>query len=166
MNPYQQLIKALHAYPSKTWINRYFDLQRKLLQILQIENVNPRLGLSLTQNGSMPANLGQRYLLRPAPDGYIGCIVPIDFDEEYVEGAVVFEFSRGKMKDAKFLELNFEKHVSLPAVLWQACLWCCEDILAHCRRLGYRKFHQPLLYDFTMEPAVRHEILSEVNIIE
>ena len=107
MNPYQQLIKALHAYPSKIWINRYFDLQRKLLQTLQIENVNPRLGLSLTQNGSMPANLGQRYLLRPAPDGYIGCIVPIDFDEEYVEGAVVFEFSRGKMKDAKFLELNF-----------------------------------------------------------
>jgi hypothetical protein len=166
MNPYQQLIKVLHAYPSKTWINRYFDLQRKLLQTLQIENDDPRLGLSLNKNGSMPANLGQRYVLRPAPDGSISCIVPMDFDDEYVKGTVVFEFSSGKMKDAKFLELDFEKNKPLPALLWQACLLCCEDILCHCRKSGYRKFHQPLLYDFTMEPAVRHEILGEINIME
>ena len=166
MNPYQHLIKALHAYPSKAWINRYFDLQQKLLQTLEIENDDPRIGLSLNKNGSTPVNLGQRYVLRTSPDGYIGCIVPIDFDEEIVEGFVVFEFSSKKMKDAKFLELDFEKHKPLPAMLWQACLLCCEDILCHCSKSGYRKFHQPLLYNFTMEPAVRYEILSEVNIME
>ena len=41
-----------------------------------------------------------------------------------------------------------------------------EDIMGHCRKSGYRKFHQSLLYDFTMEPAVRDEISGEVDIVE
>jgi hypothetical protein len=136
------------------------------LQILEIENDDPRLGLSLNRNGSMPVNLGQRYVLKPHHNGHIGCIVPMDFDEKSVGGLVVFEFSNRKIRDARFIELDFEMHRPLPAMLWQACLLCCEDIMGHCRRSGYRKFHQSLLYDFTMEPAVRDEILGEVDIVE
>lgn len=166
MNHYQQLIQTLQAFPSKAWINRYFDVQKKILETLQIENDDPRLGLSLNQDGNMPVNLGQRYILKPYTNGYIGIIVPIHFEEAAAGAETVFYFSSGNVEDAKFISLPFTDSTELPAYLYNACIEESNLILQKAKKSGFRKYHVPLLYDFTMEPAVRNEILSEVKLID
>lgn len=79
MNQYEQLIQTLSQYPSRQWVNDYFDLQKQLLTDFQIENDNPRLALSLTTDGKMPVNIGQRYVLKPVTGGRIRAIAPLNF---------------------------------------------------------------------------------------
>jgi len=166
MSHYDQFINALHQFPSKTWINKYFDLQRRLFEELSLSNDDPRLAMSLPSGNKMPVNLGQRYILQPFTKHRIGCIVPADFEEEAIGGKCNFVFTRNRVADAKWIVLPFDTGNTLPNIAWNACLLCCEDILQQSRRSGYRKYHVPLLYDFTMENAARHEVLSEVRIEE
>lgn len=166
LNHYQQLIQALQAFPSKAWINRYFDVQKKILEELRLENDDPRLGLSLNQDGSLPVNLGQRYILKPYTDGSIGIIVPIHFEEAAAGAETVFYFSTGNVEDAKFINLPFTESTELPTYLYHACIEESNLILQKAKKSGFRKYHVQLLYDFTMEQGVRNEILNEVKLIE
>jgi hypothetical protein len=75
MDKNNKLLEALSSFESEEWINQYFDLAKKLLTDLDLSNEDPRLAMSLNKNGSMPINIGQRYVLKPFVDEYIGCIV-------------------------------------------------------------------------------------------
>lgn len=163
MDKSDQLIQSLSYFPSAKWLNRYFDWVKKLLTDLDITATDKRLSLTLNKNGSMPVNLGQRYVMRPAWDGYAGFIVPIHFDTEMVEGFESFLFSNRGINDAKFMEVPMPEDKPLPESVYNACLEECDNILQHCERSGFRKYHVPLLYDFIMEPAVRSEIMDAVR---
>jgi len=164
MTEYDQLIQSLSQYPSKRWLNRYFDLLKRLLTDFAIESDDPRLALSLKKDKQLPVNLGQRYILKPYVSGYIGLIVPAGFDEKAVAAETIFAFTTSRVVDAKFIKIQFVESIQLSALAYNACKAACMDILKRAKRTGYRKYHSPLLYDFTMEPAVRSEILNEVDI--
>ncbi|HRP55228.1 hypothetical protein [Agriterribacter sp.] len=163
MNQYEQLIQTLSQYPSRQWVNDYFDLQKQLLTDFQIENDNPRLALSLTTDGKMPVNIGQRYVLKPVTGGRIRAIAPLNFDEAAIAGKCCFLFRKNRMPDAKWIEIKVDENSVFPDILYRACVQETEKILQHCRKSGYRKYHVELLYYFTMEQEVRDEILDEVN---
>ena len=164
MSEYEQLLKTLLQFPSKRWLNHYFDLLKRLLVEFSIEIDDPRLGLSLTKSMEMPVNIGQRYVLKPYPSGYLGIIVPVYFEEEAVGGEVIFDFTKNGQVDAKFIDIPFDENTQVPSVLYNACVTACAEILRNTKKTGFRKFHSPLLYDFTMESTVRSEVLNEVKI--
>src|SRR6476661_7860015 len=93
MNTHQHLIKSLQMLHSTNWINQYFDLLKKLLTELNLEDDNPRLAMSIT-NRNLPVNLGQRYILKPLPHQQIGIIVPEMFEEVAVNGETIFWFKK------------------------------------------------------------------------
>ena len=145
MDQYTHLIEALHSFPSKKWINSYFDVQKKLFETLEIENDNPCLALTLTKQNTMPVNLGQRYVLQPYSDGSIGCIVPIHFEELVINAESVFEFTQNKIADAKFIVFPFNEGNPFPQIAWDRCIECCDIILKHIKKSGFRKHHVQLL---------------------
>jgi hypothetical protein len=157
---YQNFINCLRAFPSHQWINQYFDLQKRLLTELQIENDDPRLALTFTQK-KLPVNLGQRYVIRPEFDNFIRCIVPLSFEEKAVGAEYLLGFTRNKIIEAKWIKLPFHGK-GFPQIVYNACIEACMDILRRSKKSSFRKFHQPFLYDFTMEQSVRNEILREV----
>jgi hypothetical protein len=154
------LTKTLQQYHSVQWLNQYFDLLKKLLTELDIENDNPRLAMSLTTQKTLPVNLGQRYVLKPQPNERVRAVVPLSFEEEVVNGTIICYFKRRRIEDAKWIEIEWKAGSPFPPVLYNACVEECMDILHRCMRSGYRKYHVPDLYQLTMEPAVRNEILQ------
>jgi len=157
---HEKLIKCLKRFPSKQWINQYFDLQKMLLEDLGIENNDLRLALTLSQD-KLPMNLGQRYILKPQTKGSMLCIAPAYFEEEVVGGICVWQFTDNKVPADKLIAIDLQPGTPFPQLLYHACLGACMAIMQKSKKSGYRKFHSPLLYDFTMEPSIRNEILSE-----
>jgi hypothetical protein len=162
---YDRLIQCLSRFPSKKWLNHYFNLVKKLLTELSIERNDPRLALTLTKDGKLPVNIGQRYVLRPFRTNRIEIIVPADFEVKTVNGKIVYEFTANRIVDARLIVIPFHENTQLPEIVHNACIEACFMILGKTSKSGFRKQHVPLLYDFTMEPAVRNEILSEVTIV-
>jgi hypothetical protein len=158
---YDKLVKCLKRFESKQWINQYFDLQKRLLADLGIENNDQRLALTLSQD-KLPMNLGQRYILKPETKSRMLCIAPVYFEEETVGGKCIWQFTNNKMLADKLIEIEFRVGTPFPLLLYNACLEACMAIMQKSKRSGYRKYHSPLLYHFTMEPAVRNEILNEL----
>src|SRR5258706_16205795 len=125
MTEYDQLIQSLSQYPSKRWLNRYFDLLKRLLTDFAIESDDQRLGLSLKKDKQLPVNLGQRYILKPYTSGYVGIIVPAGFEEKKTGGETIFVFTSNRITDAKFIKLRFDESTQLPAVVYSACKAAC-----------------------------------------
>ena len=163
MTEYDRLIACLSQFPSRQWLNHYFDVLKKLLTDLSIESDDPRLSLTMTKDGKLPVNIGQRYVLRPFRTKRIEIIVPADFEVTAVSGKVVYEFTTNRVIDARLVIIPFLEKTILPAILYNACKEASIAILHKTKRSGFRKQHAGLLYDFTMEQAVRDEILNGVK---
>src|SRR5690349_6419914 len=118
MNQNQLLIQTLQQFHSVAWINQYFDLLRKLLIELNLENDDPRLALSLNSNKTIPVNIGQRYALKPVANQYVRCIVPSNFAEEAVGARLLFYFSARTKRDAKWIEVLWPVGKPFPPVLY------------------------------------------------
>lgn len=163
MTKYDLLIKSLCRYPSVKWLNQYFDLLKRLMTDFDIQHDDPRICLSLRIEGQLPANFGQRYVLEPYRTHRIGIIVPATFNIKPYSERIIFEFTLHRVIEDRFIAFPFPEGKKLPAALYNACKKSSALILDKTSRSGYRKFHSPLLYDFTMEPEVRQEILQEVS---
>ena len=163
MTEFNLLIKTLEQFGKPGWINQYFDLLKKLLSALELEDTDPRLSLTLSKNKTMPVNIGQRYVLKPLPGEFIRCIVPADFEEKAVGATLLGYFSPKTTRDAKWIQFYYPFGLEFPAILFNACVDACNDILIKTRKSGYRKFHNSMLYHFAMEPAVRSEVLAELK---
>src|ERR1700733_8108288 len=107
MNQYQQIIRTLKQFPSLEWINQYFDLLKRLLLELNLQDDDPRLALSLTKSDKIPVNLGQRYILEPHPKEFIRCIVPASFKEVGVNARLIGYFCPKTTRDTKWVEFYF-----------------------------------------------------------
>ncbi|MDB5246066.1 MAG: hypothetical protein JWQ40_460 [Segetibacter sp.] len=166
MNEYEHLIKTLHQFRKVDWINQYFNLLKKLLIDLQLEDSDPRLALTLRKNKTLPVNIGQRYVLKPLDGECLGCIVPAAFTHEAVGARLVGYFSPKTTRDAKWIIFHYPLRTEFPGILFNACIEACTDILNKTTKSGFRKFHNSLLYHFTMEPAVRNEVLAECKALE
>src|SRR5688500_4806572 len=118
MNEYGHLIKTLEQFHSVKWINQYFDLLKRLVTELNLENEDPRLAMSLNQNKTLPVNLGQRYVMKPAENEYIRCITPVSFAEKAVNGKVIFNFTRRGEVDAKWVQVHYPVGKEFPIVLY------------------------------------------------
>lgn len=162
MNESDLLLKTLHQFTNKVWLNQYFDLLKQILNDLDLDDTDPRLALSVRKDKTIPVNIGQRYVLRPLTGEKIGCIVPADFAHELINAYLVGFFSPKTTRDAKWLIFKYPTGTQFPPVLYNAIIEASTDILNKTKKSGFRKYHNSLLYHFTMEPAVRSEVLAEI----
>jgi hypothetical protein len=163
MNQFEQLVKCLGRYESSGWTNQYFDIVKKLLTDLRVDNDDPRLAITLTKNLDININIGQRYVLQQGYNHQFRCIVPVSFPEESINAALMGYFTRNRIKDAKWIEINYPDGAWLAPLLYNNIIEACSDILLRAKKSGFRKLHVPLIYDFIMYPETRNEILGEVT---
>lgn len=163
MDDLEQLLTNLHKLGSTTWITQYFDLAKKLLTNLGLENDDERLALTIDKDTRLPLNIGQRYVLLPLPGERVGCIVPASFSAEVVNGTEHGYFNPNTTRDAKWVVIDYPVGKRFPTVLYNACLETCEHLLNRTKKSGWRKHHKELMYNFIVEPTVRSEVISELG---
>ena len=160
MTEYDLLLQSLSRFPSKEWLNGYFDLLKQLLTYFEITANDPRICLSLRTEGGLPVNFGQRYVLEPFRNERIGIIVTRQFPIP-ATGKMLFAFRANRVVEAHFISIPFKINKPMPATIYKSCITACNRILLKTKKSGFRKYHSSLLYDFTMEPIVRNEVLDE-----
>jgi 5-methylcytosine-specific restriction enzyme A len=155
----EHVIQSLKKIGKVDWINKYFDLVKKLLTELKIDGNDPRLCLSCTQAGVMPLVMGQRYILMPLKKGSIRCIVPSAFKITRQEGKDNgWFFSPNTTRDAKWIELPFDQESKLPSKIYHAILSSSQSILSRSKKSSHRKNHSSFLYDIIMNPSIRADV--------
>jgi 5-methylcytosine-specific restriction protein A len=60
------LVKRIKYAPSREWVNSYFDLVKRVLDVTGLKNDNPRLVMSLSPNSTgwhFPVTINNRYVV-------------------------------------------------------------------------------------------------------
>jgi 5-methylcytosine-specific restriction enzyme A len=163
----EYVIQSIRKMGSVAWINQYFNLVKKILTQLDIENDDPRLCLSCTQAGLLPLILGSRYIMHPVSEERIRCIVPSTFTITRQEGRDKgWYFSPNTTRDAKWNELYFRTGDPLPIKIENAILRSCTDILSRSKKSSFRKNHSSFVFDIIMDTNTRNRVNHILNNID
>ena len=154
---------------NRDWINDYFDLAREMIDFTELTSDDPMLVTSITKNDGIGIIIGQRYVLKPQSNGRIGLIMPLDYDQQnYNTDRVVHEaedyFFRNKIREARWLvfertdRIKFHENIK---IYWK------KAVLSELERgkiSGFKRYHEPIVYEAIMNPMYRAKLLDETFI--
>lgn len=177
------LVKRIKYSPSREWVNSYFDLVKRILDVTGLKNDNPRLVMSLSPNSTgwhFPVTINNRYVvaLRKKKENekirlFVGSIfnllardipqLQISFDSKGGWGQ--FSNLRGEYSEPPY----FLRFANFPEFLYwldtseQVYESWREALLAEVERAKsspYRKSHEPIMYKMAVDVNFRAEILD------
>lgn len=177
------LVKRIKYSPSREWVNSYFDLVKRILDVTGLKNDNPRLVMSLSPNSTgwhFPVTINNRYVvaLRKKKENekirlFVGSIfnfsardipqLQISFDAK--SGWGQFSNLRGEYSEPPY----FLRFANFPEFLYwldtseQVYESWREALLAEVERAKsspYRKSHEPIMYKMAVDVNFRAEILD------
>lgn len=156
---YNHFIQTLQAFP-KEWLNNYFNALRNLLTDLGLTNSSPQLAMSVTADGNLHVNIGQRWVSKPFNDGGIGLILPMNIDPDTLNCERIGYFTARKMPEAQWVAFDFRK--SLPQTLFSHWLQASGAEVKRVKtKSGFRKHHSTLFFETVMSEEARKEIMRE-----
>jgi 5-methylcytosine-specific restriction protein A len=176
------LVKRIKYSPRREWVNSYFDLVKRILDVTDLKNDNPRLVMSLSPNSTdwlFPVTINNRYVvaLRKKKENkkirlFVGSIfnylardipqLQVSFDSK--SGWEQFSNLRGEYSEPPyFLRFsNFSEFLSWLEPSEHVYESWREALLAEVGRAKsspYRKSHEPIMYKMAVDVNFRAEIL-------
>lgn len=154
---------------NRDWINDYFDLAREMIDFTELTSDDPMLVTPITRNDGIGIIIGQRYVLKPHSNGRVGLIMPLGYDQQnYNKDRVVYEaenyFFRNKIREARWLvfertdRIKFHENIK---IYWK------KAVLSELERgkiSGFKRYHEPIVYESIMNPTYRAKLLDETFI--
>ena len=178
------LIKRIRYSPSREFINSYFDLVKRILDVTGLKNEDPRLVMSLSPSNStgwyFPVTINYRYMVairKKKENGKIRIFVDSIFNflardiEQFQDrfdarnGWGQYSNLRGEFSEPPY----FLRFANFPELLgWldtdeQVYESWCEALLAEVGRAKsspYRKSHEAIMYRMAVDLNFRAEILD------
>lgn len=177
------LIKRIKYAPSREWINSYFDLVKRILDITGLKNDDPRLLMSLSPNSAgwhFPVTINFRYVVAlqkknvNANNRRVGIIfnsiardiIPLKKNNNVSKWGQFGNLRGETLEPPYFLQFN-----NLPELIYwletskQVYQFWQDTLLAEVKRAKaspYRKYHEPLMYRMAMDLTFRAEIFDMV----
>jgi 5-methylcytosine-specific restriction protein A len=175
------LIKRIKSVKSREWINSYFDMVKRILDITHLTNDDPRLAMSLSPNEGwrFPISINNRYVIafhieiengqRNYVVGTIFCHL-INQVPHYQNNFIIrkewqFKNLRGEYTEPPYF-LRFENASELSNLLESSeqVIQCWIDALFseinRAKSSTYRKSHEPMMYKMAMNVNFRAEMLD------
>ncbi|MDI6752060.1 MAG: HNH endonuclease [bacterium] len=178
------LIKHIKYSPSREWINSYFDLVKRVLDVTGLRNDDPRLVMSLSPNNTgwhFPVTINNRYVValhkKKVNDQnrlFVGLIfgspakeIP-KFRDSYDQDLGKwgqFKNLRGEHSKPPF----FLRFANFPELLYwletsDQVYQCWHEALLNeverAKASPFRKYHKPLMYKMAADVNFRAEILD------
>ncbi|MAT45434.1 MAG: hypothetical protein CL609_24160 [Anaerolineaceae bacterium] len=172
------LIKKIKFAPNREWVNLYFDLVKRVLDITGLKNHDPRLVMSLprySKDWYFPVSINHRYVVAlgkkkedEKTNFYVGLIFNFLAREiSQLQNSFEWQFSNlpGEISEPPYF-IRFSKFPEL--LYWLETSeevfhsWS-EALLAEVRRAkssSYRKSHEEIMYKMTVDVNFRAKILD------
>ncbi len=166
---HKRLIEAIRLTSNREWINSYFDLAKELIEFTGLANDDPRLVMSLRKDGRIPISINQRWILKPLSPynkGNVGLIMPLDYDSQnYDTDGVVFDdegyFFTNKIKKARWLGFERKNKIEFSERIKNYWKQAVLAELERGKKSGFKKFHEPVVYEAVMNLSYRTKLLDE-----
>jgi hypothetical protein len=163
---HNRLIKGIKLKFNRNWINDYFDLVKESIEFTRIASDDPRLVMSITKSEEIPIILNQRYVLRPYKNGNVGLIMPLEYDSQnYDTDRVIFEdkihFKRKKILEARWLVFERKNKIEFSEKIRTYWKKAVLVELERSKNSGFKRFHEPVVYEAVMNLAYRNNLLDE-----
>jgi len=169
---HQRLIESIRKIaPDIEWINDYFDLAKEIIEFTGLESDDPRLVMSITKKGTIPITINQRYVLRYERDRRIGLIMPLDYGPQnydkdrfiraYDDGDEKY-FYRNGVQEARWIVFERKNKIEFSEPIKDYWKQAVMTELKRSKRSGFKKFHEPLVYEAVMNLSYRNKLLEEV----
>ncbi len=165
------LLKCLRKYPSKKWLNDYFDFAKKIFDWTGLTDDDERLVMSIYRDGKLCITVNQRYVLRSRPNGELGLILPLEYDsvDNFIKDKIIndderYFYSRGKnrVREARWIEFDRKDNIEFSLEVTQ---YWKQEILKELKkgtRSGYRDSgsHKSVFYKAINDLSYRAIILG------
>lgn len=177
------LVKRIKYAPSREWVNSYFDLVKRVLDLTELKNDNPRLVMSLSPNSRgwhFPVTINNRYVvaLRKTKENeqtknFVGLLfsyfareIPQLQNNPDLNKWGQFKNLHGEYSEPPY----FLRFGNFPELLYwletseQMYQSWSEALLAEVGRAKaspYRKSHEPIMYKMIVDVNFRAEILDK-----
>lgn len=154
--------------PDREWINDYFDLAKEIIEFTGLESDDPRLVMSIRKDKKMGITINQRYILTPSYYGKstIGLIMNHDYDREYDKQCVhvgKFDPFKEEDKDKTPYWLVFKRNkIEFSEPIKDYWKQAVMTELKRSKNSGFKKFHEPIVYEAVMNLSYRNKLLEEV----
>ena len=167
-NDYEfELIKAIKKSKKDTkWLNRYFDLVKKLLTELEIGEDSPKIAMTVRKDFRMAITFGQRYVICPTHRrDAIGLILPLEFEDVISDypSAVIYEGNfYDKKGNLEALWVDFDSDIVIldDTFLFDNWKKASKTELDRTTVSGFRQYHNPFYYKAVMDTNYRQTILE------
>ncbi len=168
----QRLIESIRKIaPDREWINDYFDLAKEIIEFTGLGNDDPRLVMSITKKGKIPIIINQRYVLRYERDRGIGLIMPLDYSPQnydkdrfiraYDDGDEKY-FYRNGVQEARWIVFERKNKIEFSEPIKDYWKQAVMTELKRSNNSGFKKFHEPIVYEAVMNLSYRNKLLEEV----
>jgi len=169
---HQRLIESIRkTAPDRVWINDYFDLAKEIIEFTGLESDDPRLVMSITKKGKIPITINQRYVLRYERDRGIGLIMPLDYGPQnydkdrfiraYDDGDEKY-FYRNGVQEARWIVFERKNKIEFSEPIKDYWKQAVMTELKRSKNSGFKKFHEPIVYEAVMNLSYRNKLLEEV----
>lgn len=161
----EALVRCWESYPGRAWINGYLDLVKELLDRAGLDNDDERLVMSIREIMTLPVTINQRYVIRCAPPGRVGLIMPLAYDPAASKERehILYDdyFYRSTVKDARWVVFDRGKGVRLSPEIKDFWMEAVFRELEAGIRSGFRKYHRPIFYKAVQDMKWREILLND-----
>lgn len=167
----ETLINCLKKYPSKEWMNDYFDLAKWIFDWTGLTDDDERLVMSIYKDGKLCITVNQRYVLRSKPSGELGLILPLEYNSEdnFIKDKIIIDddsyfFSKGKKKvrEARWIKFDRKDRIEFSSEIIEYWKQAILNELKRGTRSGYRDrgSHKSVFYKVINDLSYRKMILK------
>ncbi|MFC7202818.1 phospholipase D-like domain-containing protein [Haloferax namakaokahaiae] len=167
---HQRLVTRVGKAPSPEWAYSYFKLVGELLSRTGLTNDDPRLVMSLPQNGTLPVSVNNRYAVVAFRDNRSRAefILPADTDQSdsYFKQADYtgrFDPLYGEERNETPWFVGFDGIPSQVAgtEFRDAWLSAVSNELQRAEKSPYRRYHEPVVFEAVRNRAYRERVIRE-----
>ena len=165
---HKRLIESIRKLTfDRKWINDYFHLAKEMIDFTGLTSDDPRLVMSIPKSSEIPITINQRYVLNPKYNGRIGLIMPLDYGMgEYDKDGVVQihdgYFFRNKIREARWIEFERKNGIEFSERIKDYWKQAILTELKRGNKSGFKKFHEPIVYEAIMNASYRNRLLDKV----
>lgn len=167
---HEALVERLSLAPTREWIAEYLNLIKELIEFCGLAWNDERLALTLRKKETrLPVNINQRYVLNAqlakGEDPVVGLILGADFTRYHRLHKEAYQFKPRRGELVEEAPYWISKQDGLPSEHIFADLkneWKKTVLaeLARGKRSGFRKHHEPLIYEAATDLDYRESLLD------
>jgi hypothetical protein len=162
-----KIFKLIKAIGNEEACNIYFDWNNYLIKQLDISSDDKRISINARYDSRIrfSTNLNTRLVLGLSFDekGPIWMLMVYEKDLKHFKKNIGLEYFKEEDNQVVLAFFNYNQFKAQQATIKEAWIKCCKEYLPQSNGSLYRKSNIPLLYEMSIDPEIRKEILENAK---